>query len=40
MFEHLSANYTLGLIAYVATSAFMCLPIAYLIYKLRKEQRK
>ncbi|MHA3091344.1 preprotein translocase subunit YajC [Acinetobacter brisouii] len=39
MFEHLSKNYELGLLAYVLTYVVFCIPITYVIYKVRKEQR-
>jgi len=40
MFDHLSANYELGLILYVFTYIFLCIPIAYIFFHLRKEKRK
>ena len=40
MFAQLSQNYELGLVAYVFTYVFLCLPIVYLIYKTKKEKRK
>ncbi|MHA3053746.1 preprotein translocase subunit YajC [Acinetobacter sp. ANC 4633] len=39
MFEHLSKNYELGLLAYIFTYVVFCIPITYVIYKVRKEQR-
>lgn len=40
MFEHLSKNYELGLVIYICTYIFLCIPIAYIIFHIRKEKRK
>lgn len=40
MFDQLSKNYELGLIAYVLCYVVMCLPIIYVMYKVKKNKRR